>query len=325
MTSLSVSAADFGLVARAPFWVEVGPEARSGDLVWVTAEGTGPGLYRELSWVRELKAGGRAGLLVYPRVQRPERVVVGIDPGFSRTGVCVLVGPHGAEGAASSAWRVIDGAVLRTAKDGALARSEGVLADDLRRVRAIASGVEERVWFYTPDVIAVEAYVVFDDAAAEEATRAARDLTSFLAGVEATEQLRAVLDQGLGPEVLQRVRALEHAVKRRSSVRGRGAAAKTLGTYHAVVGAAARVGARLDVRYPQQLKRALLGRAAGTKADIERAVRAHLGDQLDLVLERRGVPPSERTHAYDACGHGLASLKAEGLAAPAALGLGGEG
>jgi Holliday junction resolvasome RuvABC endonuclease subunit len=318
---LAVDAAAFTAIAHGQLnYARVPPDARSGDLVWVhptpgaaaaAAAATNQGVFRELAYVDSGVAN-----LSYPTVRRPAKVVMGVDPGFANTGVVVLAGPHGPEGRAAAAWEVIDVACIRTSKDAQLAKTAGVLADDLRRLDLIRSGLSNRARYYTPDIVSVEAYVVFDDHAAESSNAAARDLTGFMAGIQTEAQLRALAadETGHARRLLEHIDQLGRTIRARSTVRGRGAAAKTLGVYHSTCALAQELGVTLEARYPQQLKRALLGKQSGTKGEIQAGVRRLLGDQLEAAMVARGIPRGAHEHCWDAAGHALASLRAAGAA-----------
>lgn len=215
------------------------------------------------------------------------RHVLGVDPGLASLGfACVSIEP------ASGAERLVDLDVIETKPDRTLSKT----ADDGRRWGILHAELERRIRHYGPSALGFETYTVFDSNNEQDIRLAGDRLVAALAGVRSASQLGPVLSEpAAASRFLDALTALREATGRVHTTRGRGAAAKVLGVVGIVYALAARFHLPVYAWTPSQGKRALLGKASGSKAEVESFLRERLG------APPRKIPASKANHAYDAC------------------------
>lgn len=237
---------------------------------------------------------------------------VGVDPGLANTGICGVVYDIDTGAYSCGGIAFVKTKSQNAAKETHLRKT----VFTVRRVERIWTDLQRLVGAFSPDIIGVEAYSVYEGKDYQNLRDAAHAVFKALgvdvkkgfptAGVAAFRDF--LIPHLARPDFYAALNKLRIATDQFRFVRGRGDAAQTLLAYGAVLCTGYAGGTPVMPFQPADLKREVAGRKSATKADVAAAVEELVPD-LAGTLEAQKVAKGDREHVYDAAGHGILAVR----------------
>lgn len=228
-------------------------------------------------------------------------VVLGIDPGWQKTGVAAVMflGPG----------NLISKGVELIRTSDEKERGERQADADFRRLWVFYDYFVDALARLKPDAVGVECYTVFDntDIRPQARTLLAAISDNILEDLVVKDGDASVQHNVRIANIEAPMKALESWVNESSQRRGRGKAAKTLMVYTAAALACRSAGVKVYPAMAGDLKRRV-GDIRASKEDVITWVQANVAGMPEALAKKK-IPRSMHEHVHDAAGHAVLALE----------------